>query len=182
MKAALSRRSGVDVSVEPVAPAEKPMTAAPSCSANEPLLREIALLGGDTRRQGAEDALKTFQTSLAEMIRGNPSAYGAGTDANGQDRVIRELVDSVSGSFLRRTVETLRLESGFVQFCGRWVHRAVFTFVGFGLIAAAVLPLCAVSLMSTSAWGWVPGALGIVAALATGAWILSHVRNRKSSG
>ena len=179
MKAAVSRRSGV--SAEPEIRAEKPTTAEPTCSANEALLSEIALLGGEARRQGAEDALKTFQSSLAEMVRGNPTAHGAGPDLIAQKRVISEMVDSVSYSFLRQTVDTLRREAGFVQVWGRWLHRAVFTFVGFGLLTAAVLPLCVVSLMSTSAWGWVPGALGIVAALVSGAWILSRIRNKRSS-
>jgi len=40
------------------------------------------------------------------------------------------------------------------------------------------LPLCAVSLMSTHAWGWLPGAFGIVGTVGAGAWILSRIRSK----
>ena len=128
--------------------------------------------------RGAEGALKVFQASLAELVRENPRAYGAGDDAESQRRIVSQLSESVSSSFLLRTVEALRHREGYVKVCGCWVHRAAFTFFGFGLLAAAVLPLCAVSLMSASNWGWLPGVLGIAAALLIGVWILSRIRSQ----
>jgi len=125
--------------------------------------------------KGAEGALKAFETALADLVRENPKAYGANNAPESQARVVANLLESISDSFLNRTEEDLRRRAGYVRVWGRWVHRAVFTFVAFGLLAALVLPLCAVSLLSASAWGWLPGAGGIVAALLVGAWILSRV-------
>jgi hypothetical protein len=122
--------------------------------------------------------MQAFESALADLIRENPKAYGADGDPASQKRVVSQLIQPVRHSFLSRTVETLRLQAGYVKVWGCWVHRAVFTFVGFGLLAAAVLPFCAVSLMSASAWGWLPGAVGMLAALLVGAWILSRVRNK----
>ena|ERR1051326_5319618 len=146
--------------------------------AEKGLLAEINRHGGDERARGAQGALKVFESSLLDLVKENPAAYGAGTDAESQKKVVNELFQSVSTSFLARTVQDIRRKQGYVLVLGRWVHRAVFTFVGFGLLAALVLPLCAVSLMSTRAWGWVPGAIGLVGALAVGAWILTRIRNR----
>jgi len=119
-----------------------------------------------------------FHASLSALVAQNPKDYGAGDDAKSQHRIISHLLESVRTPFLARTVAGLRREAGYVLVFGYWVHRAVFTFVGFGLLAAVALPLCAVSVMSTQAWGWLPGALGIAAALGAGAWILSRIRER----
>jgi len=128
--------------------------------------------------RGAEGALDAFQSTLAELVHENPSRYGAGDDAASQRRVVSQLTDSVGSSFLLKTMEDLRRQAGYVQVCGRWVHRAVFTFIGFGLLAAAVLPFCIVSLLSTAAWGWLPGAFGISVAVLLGTWILKRVKTR----
>jgi hypothetical protein len=110
-------------------------------------------------------------------VRENPRAYGAEQDAASQRRTVAQLIGSVRRSFLSRTVEALRHQAGYVRFCGGWIHRAAFTFIGFVLLAAALVPLCAVSVMSTSAWGWLPGALGIAATAFIGAGILSRIRH-----
>lgn len=140
------------------------------------LLAEIGRLGGEERLRGAEGALEAFRTSLSELVCESPKAYGAGDDPESQSLMVSQLIESVRRSFLSRTAETLRHKAGYVLVFGRWIHRAVFTFIGFGLLAAAVLPLCAVSLMSTSAWGWLPWALGIATAVLVGVWILSRIR------
>lgn len=150
----------------------------PPGDVEEPLWSEIGRLGGEDRRKGAEGALNVFEASLAQLVRDNPKAYGATGEAASQDRVVADLIGSVRTSFLRQTVETLRYRSGYVRMWGCWIHRAVFTFIGFGLLAAAVLPLCAVSLMSSSAWGWLPGALGLVMAVVLGGWILSRIQHK----
>jgi hypothetical protein len=143
----------------------------------ESLLAEIRQLGGEERARGAEGALKAFQSALAELVRQNPRRYGAGDDVKSQDRVVSQLLDSVRTSFLQHMINDLRLQAGYIKVCGHWIHRAVFTFIGFGFLLAAVLPFCAVSLMSTAAWGWLPGALGLAAAVALGIWILSRIRS-----
>lgn len=119
-----------------------------------------------------------FHASLSELVGQNPKEYGAGDDPESQQRVISHLIESVKTPFLAQTVASLRQKAGYVLVFGYWIHRAVFTFVGFGLLAAIALPLCAVSLMSTRAWGWLPGAFGIVATLGAGGWILSRIRNK----
>jgi hypothetical protein len=126
--------------------------------------------------RGAEGALQSFESALSALVRENPKAYGAGDNQASQERVVSELLQAIRASYLSQTVETLRREAGYVRILGRWVHRAVFTFIGFGVLLAGLLPFCAVSLMSASAWGWLPGALGLVAALALGIWILSRIR------
>ena len=143
----------------------------------EPLLSDIRRLGGHERMQGAEVALNAFESALAELVHDNPRHYGAADDAESQRRIVSELFESVGRSFLSQTVENLRRQTGYVKVFGNWIHRAVFTFIGFGLLTAAVLPLCAVSLMSTSAWGWLPGSLGLVAVILLGIWILSRVKS-----
>jgi hypothetical protein len=140
------------------------------------LLAEIGRLGGEERLKGAENALEAFRVSLAELVKESPKEFGAGDDPESQNRMIFQLINSVRSSYLLRTVETLRHREGYVLVMGRWVHRAAFTFIAFGLLAAAVLPLCAVSLMSTSAWGWVPGVLGLMTAVAIGVWIFTRIR------
>jgi hypothetical protein len=155
--------------------------SAPRCSSSDlerSLLTEIDRLGGQERARGAKGALEMFHASLSELVAQNPQAYGAGDDPKSQHRIVAHLLESVKTPFLARTVAGLRQEAGYVLVFGYWIHRAVFTFVGFGLLAAVALPLCAVSLMSTQAWGWLPGALGIVATLGAGAWILSRIRER----
>ena len=142
-----------------------------------PLLREIGQVGGEERMKGAEGALDAFESALTELVRENPDRYGAGPDAASQRRVVSQLSESVSSSFLLRTIADLRRRAGYVQVCGRWVHRAAFTFIGFGLLTAAVLPFCIVSLMSTAALGWLPGACGLFAAVLLGAWILKRVKS-----
>jgi hypothetical protein len=122
--------------------------------------------------------MKVFENALGDLVRENPKGYGAGDDPASQGRVVSELIHSVKKSFLSRTVEALRHEAGYVKVWGYWIHRAVFTFLGFGLLAAAVLPVCAVSLMSSAAWGWVPGAAGLGVAALIGIWILTRIRNR----
>lgn len=126
--------------------------------------------------KGAQGALDVFQNALSQLVKENPANFGAGQDAESQARVVSQLVDSVRLSFLSQTVKTLRQRAGYVNVMGYWIHRAVFTFLGFGALAAVVLPLCAVSLMSTTAWGWVPGVAGIATAFGAGAWIFSRVR------
>lgn len=140
------------------------------------LLAEIGRLGGEERLRGAEGALEVFQTSLSELVHERPKAYGAGNDPESQSRIVFQLIESVRVSFLLRTVEDLRHRAGYVLVCGRWIHRAVFTFISFGLLAAVALPVCAVSLTSTSPWGWLPGALGIATAVLIGGGSLSRVR------
>jgi hypothetical protein len=142
------------------------------------LLAEVHELGGEERICGAQGALEAFQTAPADLVRENPKRYGAGADAASQERIVAQLIDSVSRSYLSRTVAELRGQAGYIKIWGYWVHRAVFTFLGFGLLAAGVLPLCAVSLLSASAWGWLPGALGLLFALVIGVWILTRIRNR----
>jgi len=142
------------------------------------LLSEIGQLGGKERRLGAEGALKAFHTTLADLVRDNPKAYGATDDPTSQTRAVSKLLESVRKPFLSRTVEDLRRQAGYVKFLGHWVHRAVFTFIAFGVLVAAVFPVCAVSVMSASEWGWLPGVLGIAVALALGGLILSRIRNR----
>ena len=158
--------------------AKEGATVRPTADAKKVLLSQIRQLGGEERMRGAEGALQAFESALADLVRDNPKAYGATEDAASQRRVVAQLLEPVRNSFLSRTVETLRHQAGYVKVWGYWVHRAVFTFVGFGFLAAAVLPFCAVSLMSALAWGWVPGAFGLVAAAVLGGWILSRIRNR----
>lgn len=141
------------------------------------LLSEIRQLGGEERVSGAQGALETFQTALAELVLQNPQRYGAGDDAKSQGRIISQLLDSVRTSFLQQTRDELRRQAGYIKVWGHWVHRAVFTFIGFGFLLAGLLPFCAVSLMSTAAWGWLPGAFGLAAAVVLGIWILSRIRN-----
>jgi len=156
---------------------EQPIDRRPS-ETEKALLAEISQLGGEERIQGAEGALKAFRASLDDLVRTNPRAYGAEDNPESQRRLVHELFDSISSSFLLRTVDALRRNAGYVMVCRRWIHRAVFTFIGFGLLAAAVLPLCAVSLMSASAWGWLPGVLGVAASVLIGLWILGRIRSR----
>ena len=143
-----------------------------------PLLDEVRRLGGEERMKGAHGALEAFQSALIDLVRENPQRYGASDDAASQSRVVAQLFDSVSDSFLQRTVQTLRRREGYVQIWGYWIHRAVFTFFAFGILAAVALPFCAVSLMSSVPWGWLPGAVGLLAAVGLGAWILSRIRNQ----
>lgn len=143
-----------------------------------PMLDEIRRLGGDERMKGARGAVEAFQSALTDLVRENPQRYGAGDDAASQSRVVAQLFASVRDSFLQRTVETLRRNEGYVKIWGYWIHRAVFTFVGFGLLAAIALPFCAVSLMSSVTWGWLPGAIGLALVISLGAWILSRIRNQ----
>ena len=144
---------------------------------SEELVAEIRRLGSDERVTGAQGALDMFETALSRLVAENPKAYGAGEDRASPRRIVADLVESVRTSFLVRTVAELREKAGYVNVFGHWIHRAVFTFAGFGLLAALALPLCAVSLMSTTPWGWLPGALGLSGALALGPWILSRVRS-----
>lgn len=153
-------------------------SCAPSSDLERALLAEIERLGGDERTRGARGALDMFHAALSELIAQNPKEYGAGDDPESQQRAISHLLESVKTPFLAQTVAGMRQKAGYVLVFGYWLHRAVFTFVGFGLLAAVVLPLCAVSLMSTRAWGWLPGAVGIVAALGAGAWILTRIRTK----
>ena len=168
--------------VPPKVPGPAGVSVSGSCSSPSDLegslLAEIDRLGGEERARGAKGALDMFHASLSELVAQNPKEYGAGDDPESQQRVVSHLIESVKTPFLARTVAGLRQEAGYVLVCGYWIHRAVFTFVGFGLLAAIALPLCAVSLMSTRAWGWLPGALGLVATLGAGAWILSRIRDR----
>jgi hypothetical protein len=143
----------------------------------ESLLSEIRQLGSEELVKGAEGALEAFQSTLAELVRRNPQRYGAGEDATSQTRLVSQLLDSVRTSFLQQTINKVRREAGYIKVFGYWVHRAVFTFIGFGFLLAALLPFCAVSLMSAAAWGWLPGALGLVAAVVLGIWILGRVRS-----
>jgi hypothetical protein len=158
----------------PVSP--EPLQTSATAVSQEPLLSDIGKLGGEERMRGAEGALQSFESALSALVRENPKAYGAGDNQASQERVVSELLQAIRASYLSQTVETLRREAGYVRILGRWVHRAVFTFIGFGVLLAGLLPFCAVSLMSASAWGWLPGALGLVAALALGIWILSRIR------
>jgi hypothetical protein len=168
--------------IPPEAPGSVCASVSRSCSSSSDLerslLAEIDRLGGEERSRGAKGALDMFHASLSELVAQNPKEYGAGDDPESQRRVVSHLIESVKTPFLARTVAGLRQRAGYVLVCGYWIHRAVFTFVGFGLLAAVALPLCAVSLMSTRAWGWLPGALGLVATLGAGAWILSRIRDR----
>jgi hypothetical protein len=140
------------------------------------LLAEIHRLGGEDRRKGAEGAIETFENALSQLVAANPNAYGADEDRVSQRRVVADMVKSVRTPFLARTIAELRKQAGYVNVVGCWIHRAVFTFVIFGLVAALVLPLCAVSLMSATPWGWLPGIVGIIAVPVAGVWILSRVR------
>ena len=158
--------------------AKRGLNADSAKSAEELLLSEISRLGGRERMNAARGALAVFETTRAELVQKDPKTYGAGDDPESQRRAVAELTGSVRVAFLRRTVETMRHKDGYVLIGGRWVHRAVFTFVGFGLLAAGLIPACAVSLMSDSQWGWLPGVTAIVIALGAGAWILSRVRSR----
>jgi hypothetical protein len=144
-----------------------------------PLLLEIQRIGGEERMRGAEGALQVFESALAQLVRENPRAYGARDDAASQNRIVSELFESVRTSFLARTVETLRHQAGFVRVCGYWIHRAVFTFIGFGFLVAGVLPFCIVSLLSSTSWGWVPGAFGLSLSVVAAAWILSCIRSSR---
>lgn len=175
MRAVLQRTEGLCQGLRVVE--ERAQVRSPG-DADGLLLSEISRLGGDERMRGATGALEAFKSALTDLVRQNPNAYGAGSDPNSQSGVASMLFESVKRPFLLRTIETLRREAGYVNVCGHWIHRAVFTFFGFGLLAAAVLPLCAVSLMSSSAWGWLPGALGLAALFALGTWILSRIRSR----
>lgn len=165
------RAAGSAASVTPVA-----RESCCSKSGEASVLAEIGRLGGEERLKGAEDALSAFEHSLAALVKESPKEYGADDDPESQNRMVCRLIDSVRSSYLLRTVETMRRKEGYVLVFGRWVHRAAFTFIAFGLLAAAVLPLCAVSLMSTSAWGWVPGVAGIASAMLIGGWIFSRIR------
>lgn len=150
----------------------------PARDAEELLLAEIGRLGGMERRKAAEGALEVFQSALAELVQKNPKTYGATDDPESQEKAVAELTASVRISFLEKTLQTLRRDSGYVMIAGRWIHRAVLTFVVFGLLAAGLLPVCAVSLMSGAPWGWVPGVVGLLGGLLAAAWILSRVRAR----
>lgn len=145
---------------------------------DSPLLDEVRRLGGEERMKGAHGALEAFQSALIDLVRENPQRYGASDDVASQSRVVAQLLDSVSDSFLQRTVETLRRREGYLRIWGYWIHRAVFTFVAFGILVAVALPFCVVSLMSSAPWGWLPGAVGLVVAVVLGAWILSRIRNQ----
>jgi hypothetical protein len=147
-----------------------------SRQAERALLADIGRLGGDDRLKGAQGALDVFHTALFQLVKENPADFGAGSDAASQERIVGQLMDSVRTSFLSQTVTALRRKAGYVNIMGYWIHRAVFTFLGFGILLAVVLPLCAVSLMSTAPWGWMPGAAGLLAGLLAGAWILSRIR------
>lgn len=142
------------------------------------LLDEIARLGGEERMKGARGALDSFESALTDLVRENPQRYGAGDGVSSQQQIVAQLFESVSDSFLMRTVESLRRKEGYVRIWGYWIHRAVFTFVAFGVLAAAAFPFCAVSLMSTAPWGWLPGAAGLLVVLIVGGWILSRIRNQ----
>jgi hypothetical protein len=150
----------------------------PARDAEQPLLADIGRLGGEDRVKGAEGALEVFHNALSQLVKENPTAYGAGADTESQERIVNHLIDSVRTCYLTQTVAALRRHAGYVKVLGYWIHRAVFTFLAFGFLAAIVLPLCLVSLMSTAAWGWVPGAAGLAAAVGAGAWILSRIRTR----
>ena len=155
---------------------QKPQSGEPGPQTR--LLDEISRLGGEERMKGARGALDSFQSALTDLVRENPQRYGAGDDFSSQRQVVAQLFESVSDSFLMRTVETLRRKEGYIRIWGYWIHRAVFTFIGFGVLAAAAFPFCAVSLMSTAPWGWLPGAAGLLVALILGGWILSRIRNQ----
>jgi hypothetical protein len=148
----------------------------PAREAEQPLLSDIGRLGGEDRVKGAQGALEVFHQALSQLVKDNPAAYGAGPETESQERTVTQLIDSVRTCYLTQTVTGLRRHAGYVKVLGYWIHRAVFTFLAFGFLAAIVLPLCAVSLMSSSAWGWLPGAIGIAAALGAGGWILSRIR------
>ncbi len=142
----------------------------------ERFLVEIGQLGGAERRVAVEAAMQIFEATLSKLVQENPAAYGLNGDAAGRKRLVREFTDMVTESFLWRTVESLRRKSGYVCVWGFWIHRAAITFVVFGFLLAAVLPVCVVSLMSAMEWGWLPGVAGIILAIALGVWILSRVR------
>ena len=173
-----TRASGHDREHQNLARGAKPPSGLPGSEAEKSLLAEIGRLGGEERAKGAEGALAMFETGLSELVRQNPKAYGADDDGASQKQVVAQMVESLRISFLKRTAAELHQKAGCVQVFGCWVHRAAFTFVGFGLIAAFTLPLCAVSLMSTRPWGWLPGAFGIAGAVAVGVWILSRIRSK----
>ena len=148
-----------------------------SISASERLfLTKIAAQGGQQRADGAQGALEVFYSALAQLVRENPQAYGAESCPESQRLVVSRLFESVSHSFLTRTAAEIRHHAGFVLVCGYWIHRAVFTFVAFGLLAALALPLCATSLLSSTAWGWMPGTIGLGASIALGIWVLTRIR------
>ena len=140
------------------------------------LLAEINRLGGEERSNGAEGALEAFRSVLCRLVRENPKAFGAGDDPESQQRAVNQLIGSLQTSFLAHTVSDLRHRAGYILVLGYWVHRAVFTFVVFSVLAAIALPLCAVSLMSTQAWGWLPGVAGIIVSILIGTFILVRVR------
>ena len=140
------------------------------------LLAEIVRLGGEERSKGAEGALEALRSALCALVLENPEAYGAGNDADSQQRAVDHLISSLQTSFLAHTVSELRHTAGYILVLGYWVHRAVFTFIVFGLLVAIALPVCAVSLMSTLPFGWVPGVIGIVISIAVGIYILIRVR------
>jgi len=140
------------------------------------LLAEIVRLGGEDRSKGAEGALEALRSALCALVRENPKAYGAGNDAESQQRAVDSLIGSLQTSFLAHTVSDLRHRAGYILVLGYWVHRAVFTFIVFGLLVAIALPVCAVSLMSTLPFGWVPGVIGIIISIAVGTYILFRVR------
>ncbi len=142
------------------------------------LLSEIRLLGGEAKAKATEEALAAFYNAVADLVANDPRKYGADGDAESQRKVVRELTASVRVGFLRRTVEELRREAGYIRVTGLWLHRAIFTFVAFGLLIAGLVPVCAVSLLSDSQWGWIPGVAGIAIAVIAGVWILSRVRSR----
>jgi hypothetical protein len=148
----------------------------PSLEAETALLEEIYRLGGEERRKGVAGALDTFENALSQLVAAKPKAYGADEDRVSQRRVMADMVKSVRTAFLTRTIAELRKQAGYVSVLGCWIHRAVFTFVIFGLVAALVLPLCVVSLMSAMPWGWLPGVVGIIAVPGAGVWILSRIR------
>jgi hypothetical protein len=140
------------------------------------LLAEINRFGGEERTRGTEGALEAFRSALCRLVRENPKAFGAEGDPESQQRVVNQLTGSLQTSFLAQTVSDLRHRAGYLLVLGYWVHRAVFTFVVFGLLAAVALPLCAVSLMSTQAWGWLPGVAGIIVSISIATYILARVR------
>jgi hypothetical protein len=144
---------------------------------DELLLSEVRRLGGDERANMSAKILEMFELALLRLVAENPKVYGAAEDPASQRQVVAELIGFLKPSFLTRTIAELRRKAGYISVCGLWIHRAVFTFVAFGLLAALILPICAVSLMSSTAWGWLPGVIGVVAALAIGSWILSRIRN-----
>src|ERR1700719_206084 len=103
---------------------ERPAVRSPRV-VEDPLLSEICPLGGEERMRGAAAEFEMFQAALTELVRNKPRAYGAGDDPKSQSRVVAQLFESVSASFLERTVSDLRHEAGYVLVFGYWIHRAV---------------------------------------------------------